>query len=566
MKYENFSIKKAMNMIVQKQMYLPEFQRSFVWHEEQIENLFDSIIMGYPIGTLLFWKTTKKAITENNLVLYEFIKDYHQRDCADNKKAPEKLVTDYDNYYLVLDGQQRLSALYIALQGSIAYKIKKKWWNTDEAFPKKKLYFNLDSVSEQKQDEDGNVKRFKFYSDKEVPTSENFWFKVCNIIDFDTESDVFQYIYTYGLNEIQGKNIMKLFKIFNASGDEAILNFYSIEESNYDDVLNIFVRVNASGTYLSKTDLLFSTIVSGWRDGREKIESLIKELNNKGGKFNFNKDFIMRTCLVLTGAAVNLKIDSFKKETVANIREEFDNIKTALIKTVKMLVDLGFCQDNISSYNALIPVAYYMYKGGTDSEETLCGLRKYLVVSFLKNIYGVASNAALTAARSALDKIKCSTTPFDIEIFKDIVLVGNRKFSMSMDEIDDYFYEKKGWHTFLLLTVLYPNMKLGQIEWHQDHVHPYTAFETSKLKSVGITDRETVNTWHYEANTLPNLQLLEGRENESKNKMTLSEWCEKGNTVAYLDNTISKDIKDFDAFYEHRKQKMLDELTRILNI
>lgn len=91
MKYENFSIKKAMNMIVQKQMYLPEFQRSFVWHEEQIENLFDSIIMGYPIGTLLFWKTTKKAITENNLVLYEFIKDYHQRDCADNKKSPRKI-------------------------------------------------------------------------------------------------------------------------------------------------------------------------------------------------------------------------------------------------------------------------------------------------------------------------------------------------------------------------------------------------------------------------------------------------------------------------------------------
>ena len=48
--------------------------------------------------------------------------------------------------------------------------------------------------------------------------------------------------------------------------------------------------------------------------------------------------------------------------------------------------------------------------------------------------------------------------------------------------------------------------------------------------------------------------------------MTLAEWCEKGNTVAYLDNTISKDIKDFDAFYEHRKQKMLDELTRILDI
>ena len=61
MKYESISIKKAMSMIAQGQMYLPEIQRNFVWHEEQIENLIDSIIMGYPIGTLLFWKTTKKS-------------------------------------------------------------------------------------------------------------------------------------------------------------------------------------------------------------------------------------------------------------------------------------------------------------------------------------------------------------------------------------------------------------------------------------------------------------------------------------------------------------------------
>ena len=484
MKYENISIKKAMSMIAQGQMYLPEIQRNFVWHEEQIENLFDSIIMGYPIGTLLFWKNTKKAIAQSNLVLYEFIKDYHQRDCAENKKAPEKLITDFDYYYIVLDGQQRLSSLYIALQGSIAFKIKKKWWNTNEAFPKKKLYFNLDSISAQKQDDDGFIKRFKFFNVQDVPT-DHVWFRVCDIIDFDTEFEVLQYIMAHGLNEAQSKNLLKLYKIYNASGEESILNFYSIEEANYDDVLNIFVRINSSGTYLSKTDLLFSTIVSGWNDGREKIENLIKELNNKGGRFNFNKDFIMRTCLVLTGAAVNLKIDSFKKDTVDGIRNEFDNIKTALIKTVKMLVDLGFCHDNISSYNALIPVAYYMYKGGTDSEESLNGLRKYLVVSFLKNIYGVASNSALTNTRTVLDKTKCTSTPFGLEIFKDIVLVGNRKFNMSRDEIEGYFYKEKSWYTFLLLTVLYPNMKLGQIEWHQDHVHPYTGFDTGKLRASG---------------------------------------------------------------------------------
>lgn len=565
MKYENISIKKAMNMIAQGQMYLPEIQRSFVWHEEQIENLFDSIIMGYPIGTLLFWKTTKKAIAQNNLVLYEFIKDYHQRDCAENKKASEKLITDFDHYFVVLDGQQRLSSLYIALQGSIAFKIKKKWWNTNEAFPKKKLYFNLDSIADQKQDDDGFIKRFKFYSEQDVP-ADHVWFRVCDIIDFDTEFEALQYITAHGLNEAQSKNLLKLYKIYNASGDESILNFYSIEEANYDDVLNIFVRINSSGTYLSKTDLLFSTIVSGWSDGREKIESLIKEMNNKGGRFNFSKDFIMRTCLVLTDAPVNLKIESFKKDTISAIRNEFGNIKTALIKMVKMLVDLGFCHDNISSYNALIPVTYYMYEGGTDCEESLNGLRKYLVVSFLKNIYGVASNSALASTRTVLEKTKCASTPFGLELFKDVVLVGNRQFSMSKEEIEGYFYKGKSWYTFLLLTVLYPNMKLGQIEWHQDHVHPYTGFDTTKLKAAGITDKEKIGLWQYQGNTLPNLQLLEGKENESKNKTTLIDWCNKGNTIAFLDDSISKDIRDFDAFYEHRKQKMLDELTRILSL
>ena len=552
-------------MIAQGQMYLPEIQRNFVWREEQIENLFDSIVMGYPIGTLLFWKTTKKAISESNLVLYEFIKDYHQRDCAENKKAPEKLVTDFNNYYIVLDGQQRLSALYIALQGSIAFKIRKKWWNTNEAFPKKKLYFNLDSPADQKQDDDGFVKRFRFFGETDVP-ADRAWFKICDILDFDTEYEVLQYITAHGLNEQQSKNLLKLYKVYIAGGDEAILNFYSIEEADYDDVLNIFVRINSSGTYLSKTDLLFSTIVSGWTNGKEKIGSLLRELNSKGGKFNFTKDFILRTCLVLTGAPVNLKITSFKKQTIDVIRSEFDSIKSALIKAVKMLVDLGFCQDNITSYNALIPVAYYMYKGGTDSEETLAGLRKYSVVCFLKNIYGVASNAALSSTRTALDKIKCSARPFGIDIFKDVVLVGNRKFSMDRKEIEGYFWKEKGWHTFLLLSVLYPEKKLGHIEWHQDHVHPYAGFETNKLRAVGIADKNKIGDWQYLRNTLPNLQLLEGKENESKNNTTLIDWCDRGNRVAYLDDDVSKDIKDFDVFYARRKQKMLDELTRILDI
>lgn len=129
MGYQKLSIKDAVNYISDGRMFLPEIQRKFVWKEEQIENLFDSLLLGYPIGALLFWKTSKKVINDSDdaLNLYEFIRDYHERDCHDNKKAPEVITSDFENYYIVLDGQQRLSSLYIAIKGSLARKLPRCW-------------------------------------------------------------------------------------------------------------------------------------------------------------------------------------------------------------------------------------------------------------------------------------------------------------------------------------------------------------------------------------------------------------------------------------------------------
>ena len=116
MSYQKLSIKDAVNYIECGRMFLPEIQRKFVWKEEQIENLFDSLILGYPIGALLFWKTTKKVLNDDDdaLNLYEFIRNYHERDNHDNIKTSLPITTDYESYYIVLDGQQRLSSLYIA--------------------------------------------------------------------------------------------------------------------------------------------------------------------------------------------------------------------------------------------------------------------------------------------------------------------------------------------------------------------------------------------------------------------------------------------------------------------
>lgn len=560
MEYKTISIREVISKINNKEMYLPEIQRGFVWKEKQVEKLFESIFVGYPIGTLLFWKTTKKDINDNELVLYDFIKDFHERDNKDNTKASE-IASNYESYYIVLDGQQRLSSLYIGLQGSLAYKLPYLWWSSDNAFPQKKLFFNLDAMGLVDDEEDNKIPLFKFFDVNKVP-DDNLWFEVSKILQFEKLAEIISYSNTNNLSDNQINNLTKFWEMINLE-NPPIIHYLTIQDTDYDDVLNIFVRLNSSGTPLSKPDLLFSTMLLDWNGGREIIEKLIKRINNKGDKFNFSKDFIMRTCLVLSGASVNMKVESFKKDKIDYIRDNFHIISEAIEKAVDSLVELGYSNDNMLSYNAIIPYIYYLYKGGNNKKDSVDGLRKYLAISFLKNIYGVASNSALTNTRTAIDKYNCLKESFDTKIFDGVYLVGGREFKIIKEDVESYMNLEKGLYTFYLLTLLYPELKLGQIKFHQDHVHPYAGFD--ELDSTKLSE-EKINEWKEKRNTLPNLQLLDGSENESKNRAPLTEWIKAGNSVSYSDDNESTELYNFENYYDKRKKNMIAKLLEIFEI
>lgn len=116
-------------------MYLPAIQRKYVWSDEQITRLMDSIMLDYPIGTFLFWRVKKRIVNQKEYSMYEFIKDFHERDAYKNPPAPQPFPADgsSDSIWAVLDGQQRLTSLYIALQGSISRKLPMKRWANNEA-------------------------------------------------------------------------------------------------------------------------------------------------------------------------------------------------------------------------------------------------------------------------------------------------------------------------------------------------------------------------------------------------------------------------------------------------
>lgn len=571
MAYEKMSIKDVIEEINSRKIYLPAIQRKYVWGDNQIARLMDSIMLGYPIGTFLFWKVKKSIINNKEYSMYEFIKDYHDRDMYKNPSAPQPfpIGSPDETIRSVLDGQQRLTSLYIALQGSMSRKLPNKRWKNDDAFPKKELYFDLHS---EKTDDDDISYEFKFLTQEETSkqSDERLWYLVKDILKYSTEDLATEVILPNGwaTDKLASKNISLLHTRLVV---DQIINYFEVEKDSIDSVLDIFVRVNSGGTVLSKSDLLFSTIVSHWDKARDEIDKLLAEINKTGEGYKFTNDFIMRTCLYLLDMSVTLKVETFKKESVLQIRDSWESIKKAIKDTVNLLNEFGFNSENIISYVAVSPMVYYRYKGGNYDAESKAELRKYIVIAQVKQIFGTASNSALTSIREALKK--GPTDSFSMDNLKSVRFTGDRTLKYTPEEVDAMFdtYEI-GAYTFMLLSLLYPNLKYSQKGFHQDHMHPYTGFEEDKIKDLvlqdgSVIDDATKEDWRRRRNTLANLQLLEGRENESKNATPLVDWLkepENKDNVKFLPDGISYELSNFEEFMQKRQELMSKLLKDIL--
>lgn len=574
MAYKKKPISAMLDEITSGNMYLPAIQRKYVWKEEQITKLMDSIMLNYPIGTFLLWKVKKSVVNDKQYSMYKFIQDYHERDSRINPPAPQPFsaIGNYDFIWSVLDGQQRLTSLYIALQGSMSCKLPWKHSKKDDSFPKKELYFNLHS--EKKTEDDEVTYEFEFLTPDTAAAQEvnKLWYKVKDIIQYKSQPEVM----TKVINEkgwITDTTAMNnLLLLHERLMINELINYFEVESESIDDVLDIFVRVNSGGTVLWKSDLLFSTVVSHWDKARDEIDELLASINRIGDGYKFSNDFIMSTCLYLfDDMPVALKVETLNRERVLRIKQEWPEIKKAVTDTVELLRKFGFNSDNIVSYVAIIPIIYYHYHRGELSSDAKAELRKYLVMAQLKHIFGASSNNALTKIREVLSKEKGN--PFTLKSLQGIQFTGDRNLCYTEEEIDALFDTLEiGAYTFMVLSLLYPNLKYGQNHFHQDHMHPSSGFTDKKLSDVVLSTGEHLDEsirkeWQRRRNTLANLQLLEGRENESKNDRPLKEWLqipENAQNVKFLPSGISYELSNFEQFLEERQKLMSKELKNIL--
>ncbi len=573
------TIKEALDSIASHSYVLPAIQREFVWQPEQVCNLFDSVMQGYPFGEFMFWRV--EAQNSGQYRWYDFVREYHQRlnpHCPELGPIHDKPLT------AVLDGQQRLTAFNIGLRGSMAIKLPYKWWNSSDAFPKRVLA--LDLLAPPDPDEEGSRYAFEFVNEDRIGLEHaRLWFKVSDIMKMNSGPDMFDWLSDKGLDhERQRLAFRTLDRLYQAIRVEPVVAYYEEKSQDIERVLNIFIRCNSGGTPLSYSNLLLSIAVSQWDtlDARKEVHGLVDEMNNVRPGLLFNADFVLKAGLMLTDiASVGFRVENFTHENMGILEDNWPNIRQALLETVELVDSFGFDSRTIQATNSLLPIAYYLYKKGApqnfDTSDHYLSDRKiirgWLTRSILKEsgIWGSGLDTLLTALR---EEIRHSGgSGFPAAEIRHAMRQRSKTLEFVEEEIEDLADMRLGdRRIFPLLTMLFPHF--GSRDGSDiDHVFPKSRFTPNRLSDVGVPVEE-VEAFRDRCDRLANLQLLDHSVNNEKRASLPADWldvhcpddlarqhyCER-----HLLGDVPKKIKDFSDYYSTRREQLRDRIASLVN-
>jgi hypothetical protein len=572
------TVEAVLRKIYAKDYLMPAIQREFVWDRDDIIKLFDSLLRGYPVGSFLFWDVTPERAED--YIFYGFLADYHERDFpyAVKSKVPAGVGTT-----AILDGQQRLTSLNIGLYGSHATRRLYGRVNSPDAYPVKRLYLNL--LDAPADGELGLLYDLRFLTaDEARPDAGEIdkWFLVGEILKLNGKAtEYLKLVGDRGFNDmaLATEATDRLDTLYTAIRKEPSINYYLVEDQDPNKVLEIFIRVNSGGQQLSKSDLLLSMATNQWSTepgAREEVRSLVTELNSRG--FNFSKDFVLKTALMIIGVDVRFQVSNITRPNITKMENNWAGIRTALLLTADLLKQSGFSSRTLTATNAAIIVAYYMStldktKVGSylDSSHTAADRDEvvgWITRSLLKQgFWGSGVDTLLTRLRSALDN-ESSNSGFPAGELEAAAAKQGKALTFDEAEVDALLAsEYGGAKTFSLLATLYPGLDLSK-DFHEDHVFPKSLFNSKSLKNSGIPE-EQIPEFLEAYNSLPNLQLLMGTRNNEKLAMLPSDWIREhfhsdDKRATYLAENdlegLPLELPNFLVFFEKRRERMRDKL------
>jgi hypothetical protein len=237
----DYTVGKLLEDIALGEIGLPDIQRPFVWDTARVRDLFDSMYRGYPIGTLLFW--------ENG---------YPSEHRAIGVNAKQKVPR-----LLIVDGQQRLTALYAVMKGVFI---------VDKNFQRRRLRIAFNPLEEKFEVTNTAIERAPEW----IPDISLLWQP-----DFDQYNFVSEYLER--LARQQDLSVEARKRIPQAIQRLANLVHYPLTaleisaQATEEQVSEIFVRINSRGRTLNQADFILTLMSVFWDEGRKELETFCRE-------------------------------------------------------------------------------------------------------------------------------------------------------------------------------------------------------------------------------------------------------------------------------------------------
>ncbi len=480
------SAKELVDKVLRNEIRLPEMQRGYVWKSTQVRDLIDSLYRGYPAGNILMWETTEEDMPDT--------RDF----------AVAQSDTRHSTYLLLLDGQQRVTSLSRLLQGK-SFNVRAKNGKLKDI----DILFNMDhpeslsmtdidyddeeDSSDTEPDENIGLAKMKdltFMVDNARMRNEPNWVSVKDI--FQTGNNT-EFLKRAGITSFDDPNYEKFSKRLDKVRDIQKYEFHLVtldRHLSYEEVTEIFVRVNSLGTKLRGSDLALAQITAKWRGSLKLFEDFQNECESKG--WNISIGLIVRTLIAII-------TDQAKFKTVSSIsKTKFENCWGDTKRAINFALD--FLRNNVGVeelYNLtspyfIITLAYmFSKKTYTILPEEDKKLIKWVIIASAKGHYSRGSVETIlnqdlkcAGADELLTNLKLQVINLDIteeEIRGKSVNSGYfRTMFMAMRHFGAQDWDTK-------LTISSKNLdRKDKIEYH--HIIPNDLLKKTKIAQEKIDD------------------------------------------------------------------------------
>lgn len=370
-------ISTALEKIDEHQLFVPAFQREYVWNRENTKQLIDSLLKEYPTGTMLTWETANPP----------------------ELKGPHKYDAKQGAVRILLDGQQRITTLYMLVRGEIPPYYKAAEIINDT----RGLYVNVETLE------------LSYYVKTRMENDPR-WQNITHIFQKKIRAkDIVRKLEDKGetvsrdRDDLMDDNTRAIENILDRDFPEQTIPV----RASIREAIDIFYKVNASGVSLTDAELALAQISGYWPEARDTFKRKLERLAESG--FVFNLDFIV---YVLLGCLYHAGSDMKKLHDTANstpLREAWALLdKQILDYAASILRSHAFVDhtDEINSVYALVPIIVYCFdKGGRPlNDAEIRKLIKWFYYSQIKTRYVSQLPQKLD---HDLKIVKDSDNPFD---------------------------------------------------------------------------------------------------------------------------------------------------------